>query len=370
VRHEQAQVSRRDSQKLRFGLGLPTSGPFAQPATILRFAQAAEQLGFDDVWVNDHVNFDSSRRGGSPAGSIEAVRDQDPDFFESITTAALVAGRVSRIGIALGGLVVPLRHPVLLAKQISTLHELSGRRVLIAPAIGGDRIDFAHVGKPWEQRGKLLDEYLDALHALWFGEFPVSFRGPTISFEGATLYPRPKGLRLWITGDSEPALIRTVKWGSGWFCAYPEPGEYASKLARLHVVAEAAGRDPTEIDTAAIVFVCMAATREQALALCGPTLARRFKSLERGLAVSVVGTADEVRQQFEARYRAGLRYLELRFITHDPEAALDMAARVSEDVIPSFSQAPAESTRAADSVHSAVQVQCGPGFSGPSQEAR
>jgi alkanesulfonate monooxygenase SsuD/methylene tetrahydromethanopterin reductase-like flavin-dependent oxidoreductase (luciferase family) len=320
----------------RFGLGLPTSGPFSQPETILRFADEGERLGFDDVWLNDHLNFAPSQRSSSPAGTLDAIRDQDPNFFESLTTAALLAGRLQRVGIAVGGLVAPLRHPVVLAKQISTIHELSGRRLTIAPGIGGGAKDFELVQKAYDQRGKLLDDYLAALHAIWFSEFPVSFHGSTLAFEGATLYPRPDGLRLWITGESEPALKRVVKWGSGWFTAYVEPSEFAPKVVRLRELAEQAGRDPEEIDTAAIIFACVAPTHEQAMEIGAATLAQRFKSLERALAVCAIGTPAEVQQQLADRYRAGMRYLELRFVSHDPDSWVEMANSLTSDVLPAL----------------------------------
>ncbi len=320
----------------RFGLGIPTSGPFGDVATIVTAAETGERLGFDDVWFNDHFNFDPSRRAGSPAGTDDAIRDQDPNFFESITTAALVAGRTRTVGIAIGGLVVPLRHPVVLAKQLATLHELSGRRLTVAPGIGGGAKDFELMGKKFERRGKLLDEYLAALHAIWSSPDPVSFTGDTISFRDAWLYPRPHGLRLWITGETEPALERTAKWGSGWFSAYHPIEGYAEKVARLRELTARARRDPDTIDTATIIFLCVADTREQALEICGPTMARRFRSLERGVAVSAIGSPSEVQEQLAARYRAGLRYLELRFWAHDPDSWLDMIERTTTDVLPAL----------------------------------
>jgi len=320
----------------RFGLGVPTSGPFGEPKNILCFAEAGERLGFDDLWFNDHFNFDPSRRAGSPAGTDEAIRDQDPNFFESITSAALVAGRTRTIGIAVGGLVVPLRHPVILAKQIASLHELSGRRLTVAPGIGGGAKDFELVGKRFERRGKLLDENLAALHAIWFSEPPVSFAGETFSFKEAWLYPRPKDLRLWITGETEPALERTARWGSGWFSAYHPVEGYPEKVARLRELAARIGRDPDVIDTATIIFVCVADTRGKALEICGPTLERRFRSRERGLAVSAVGSPTEVQEQLAARYRAGLRYLELRFWAHDTMSWLEMVERTNADVLPAL----------------------------------
>jgi probable F420-dependent oxidoreductase len=320
----------------RFGLGIPTSGPFGEPNNILCFAEAGERFGFDDLWFNDHFNFDPSRRSGSPGGTDEAIRDQDPNFFESITSAAIVAGRTRTIGVAIGGLVVPLRHPVILAKQIASLHELSGRRLTIAPGIGGGPKDFELMGKKFERRGKLLDENLAALHAIWSSEQPVSFAGETCSFKDAWLYPRPKDLRLWITGETEPALERTARWGSGWFSAYHPVEGYPEKVARLRELTARTGRDPDAIDTATIIFVCVADSRREALGICGPTLERRFRSQERGLAVSAVGSPAEVQEQLAARHRAGLRYLELRFWTHDPRSWLEMVERTSADVLPAL----------------------------------
>src|SRR3989442_15676503 len=105
----------------RFGLGIPTSGPFGEPKNILCFAEAGERLGFDDLWFNDHFNFDPSRRGGAPGGTGEGVRGQGPDFFQSITSAAPLAGRPRTIGRAGGGLVLPPRHPGVPGEEIAGL---------------------------------------------------------------------------------------------------------------------------------------------------------------------------------------------------------------------------------------------------------
>lgn len=319
-----------------FGIGLPTSGPFAGVDTILRLAAESERLGYDDLWVNDHFSFDRARMDHSPAGTLDAIHDQEPNFFESISTAALLAGRFQRIGVAIGGLQTPLRHPLVLAKQIATIHELSGRRLIFAPGIGGDRKDFELLQRPFERRGRLFDEHLAALHAIWSGEHPVSFSGPTVSFSDATLLPRPEGLRLWITGEGDTAFARVLRWGSGWFCGYPAMDEYAPKLARLREVLAEGGRDPDACTPAAMVFVCVAPTRERAMAIGLETLTQRFKSPERALAVSAIGSPAEVQEQLAARHRGGLRYLELRFLSRDVDSWVEMAERVAADVLPAL----------------------------------
>lgn len=318
----------------RFGLALPTSGPFSQPEIIFDFAKLAERLNFDDVWVNDHLTFDWHQRVVAPVGTIDAIKDEEPNFFESVTTAAAVLGRTRRIGVGIGGLVLPLRDPRWLAKQVTSLHELTGRRLTLGPGIGMIPRSFEIMQIPYERRGKLFDEYLAALHALCFTEPPVSFAGPTITFEQANFYPRANGLRLLVAGEGERALERAVKWGHGWLTSYPELSAYAAKVRTLRELAAARGRDPDEIDTVVLVFICLADTRERALEISGPSLATRLGSLGHAQNVSILGPATEAVDRLVAIHRAGARYVHLRPVTRDPAAWVEMVQQLSSDVLP------------------------------------
>jgi alkanesulfonate monooxygenase SsuD/methylene tetrahydromethanopterin reductase-like flavin-dependent oxidoreductase (luciferase family) len=137
-----------------------------------------------------------------------------------------------------------------------------------------------------------------------------------------------------VTGESEPALKRVVKWAGGWFTAYPVLEELTPKIARLRQLADEAGRDPDTIDTATIIFMCIASSHGRAMEIGGETLGRRFRSAERAQAVSIIGTALEAQEQLAERFRAGLRYLELRFVCPDPDSWIEMASEVSADVLP------------------------------------
>src|SRR4051794_39588713 len=150
----------------RFGLGLPTSGPFSQPGAILGLAERAERLGFHDVWVNDHVQITPELARLSPLGSVEAWRGGPPLFFYSLAAAGVLLGRLRPTGVAIGGLVLPLHDPRMLAKQVSSLHELGGRRLTIAVAIGSRRDEFELMQVPFARRGRIMDEYLAALDVL------------------------------------------------------------------------------------------------------------------------------------------------------------------------------------------------------------
>jgi len=223
------------------------------------------------------------------------------------------------------------------AKQIATIAELSGQRLTVAPAIGGSREDFEAAGVAFEQRGRLMDEHLAVLDAIAHSDHPVSFVGDRVRFDGATFYPRPSDVRLWITGDSEPALRRVVRWGSGWFSSWwSSLDDYRQLGRRLDDLATAAGREPTAIVRGTDPFCCIAATRDAALEIAGPTLLRRYGSLERALVLSAVGSGVDVRDQLRAVQDAGANYFELRFICHDMPSYLEMIERVASDVLPAL----------------------------------
>jgi alkanesulfonate monooxygenase SsuD/methylene tetrahydromethanopterin reductase-like flavin-dependent oxidoreductase (luciferase family) len=325
----------REPGRIGFGVALPTSGPFATAENILRVAKQAEVCGFDDVWVNDHYSYPRQRLTRSSVGSIEAVTDQEPNFFESLTTLATVGGAIPRIGLAVHGLILPIRDPRLFAKQIATIDAMTGGRLTIAPGIGGSREDFDPAGVSFNQRGRLLDEHLAVLETITRNAYPVSFSGDRISFDNATFFPRPTNVRLWITGDSEPALRRVVRWGSGWFSSgWTSTDHYRQLGQRLDELAEAAGRDPRSIARASDPFCCIASTREEAFEIATPSLVERFASVERALVLSAVGSDADIRDYLQRLMDAGLNYFELRFICHTMASCLEMIQRVAEDVLP------------------------------------
>ena len=302
----------------------------------MAFAERAQSLGFDDVWVNDHIRIGPELAGQPPLGSFEAAQAAPLTFFESLTTAGLLMGRLSHIGVAIGGLALPLREPRMLAKQIGSLHELGGRRLTIAPAIGSGRDEFELLQVPFERRGRLTDEYLAVLLGLLRSAEPMSFSGSTVSFEAAALAPRPVGLRVWIAGESDAALRRAVRWADGWLTSYPSAAEYGPHLARLRAFASAAQRDPESLEPAAIVPLCLADSRGDAVTIAGATLVARFGSLERGMVCCAVGGPGDVQAHLRRLHDAGLRYAQLRLIGHDLPSLQAMLNRLGTEVLPAL----------------------------------
>jgi alkanesulfonate monooxygenase SsuD/methylene tetrahydromethanopterin reductase-like flavin-dependent oxidoreductase (luciferase family) len=312
------------------GIRLPNSGPFANPDAIFSTADLAEDLGYDRVWVHDHVTWPRDKLTHFATGSLEACRDQDPNFFESLTTSALLAGRLRRIGIGIAGLVMPLRDPRVLAKQLATIDQLGGSRLVAAVAIGAVRGDFEVMGVPFERRGKISNDYLAALRAILREEQPVSYEGEVISFQEGTFLPRPEGLRVWATGSSEPGLKRAARLADGWMTVYQGVETFRGFVQQLDAFAAEQGRAPAELDKGYETYVCVAETTDEAIAVARRSLEGKFKTLDDGLDVCIVGD----RQTFVARlaeYReAGAQHVELKFIAHDVAQLHEEIAMVAE----------------------------------------
>jgi alkanesulfonate monooxygenase SsuD/methylene tetrahydromethanopterin reductase-like flavin-dependent oxidoreductase (luciferase family) len=299
------------------GVRLPNSGPFANPGAIFATADLAEELGYDRVWVHDHVSWPRDKLTHFATGSLEACGDQDPNFFESLTTSALLAGRLRRIGVGIAGLVIPLRDPRILAKQLATIDQLGGSRLVVALAIGAIRGDFEVMGVPFERRGKISNDYLAALRAILREEQPVSYQGEAISFQDGTFLPWPDGLRLWATGSSEPGLKRAARLADGWMTVYQSVDTYRGFVEQLEAFAADEGREPAQLDKGYETYVCVADTTDQAIAIARRSLEGKFKTLDDGLEVCIVGDPETFLGRLAEYRAAGAQHVELKFIAHD-----------------------------------------------------
>ncbi|HEY1919467.1 MAG TPA: TIGR03619 family F420-dependent LLM class oxidoreductase [Streptosporangiaceae bacterium] len=192
---------------MRFGIALPQYGP-AEPDELIRAAQQAEELDFDDVWVGDHL--------GIPAGL-----PYPPSFLlEPLTTLTFVAAATTRVRLGTGVLVLPYRHPLLVAKQTATLDRLSGERLILGIGAGFLQGEFQALNVDYARRGELADEYLQALIACWEQQ-PTVFKGPTVTLDSIKVKPQPRRhIPVWGGGSGERALRRAIEHGDGWQGAY------------------------------------------------------------------------------------------------------------------------------------------------------
>lgn len=234
---------------MEFGCHLPVYGPTASRQTLLGVARRAEALGYDSLWVSDHVVLPwtiRSRYPYNPTGEFPLPRTAD--FLEPLTALALVAGVTERVRLGTSVLVLPHRHPVLLAKMAATLDHLAPGRVVLGVGVGWMREEIELLGGPFEGRGAWSDEALRVMRACWTEE-RAAFSGRHFRFDPVACFPRPaRGtIPIWIGGHTPAALRRAAALGDGWHAAFPTPAALADGLGRLDVACREAGRDPASL---------------------------------------------------------------------------------------------------------------------------
>ncbi|HEY1935148.1 MAG TPA: TIGR03619 family F420-dependent LLM class oxidoreductase [Acetobacteraceae bacterium] len=191
---------------MKYGIHLPHAGEQATPVLVRRHAERAEALGLDDVWVSEHIIVPRDKFPRSPL------------FFDPVLSLTWAAAVTQRVKLGTSVLVLPMRHPLPLAKELATLHNFSEGRLILGAGVGWLEPEFAALGVPFKERGRRLDEGLAMMRAVW-SEDPVTFQSRTIPavIEGMTMTPHPiSHIPLWFGGSSDAALRRTIRIGDGW----------------------------------------------------------------------------------------------------------------------------------------------------------
>jgi probable F420-dependent oxidoreductase len=330
---------------MRFGLGVPTATegmmypvPYASIDDALRLATAAEELGFDSVWGNDHL---STQR------YVREEFAEPPRFYDPIAYLGYLAAATDRIRLATAVLVLPFRHPVLVAKQAATLDLLSKGRLVLGVGVGAYReeLEATWPGRRLH-RGEYVRESLEALAAL-LTERRSSYQGRWISFDDVESFPKPlqDPLPVLSGGNSAGARLRAATLATGWLPACLAPAELARGVAEVRALAEANGRVlPSGFEVAPQLVVSMGDTHEEAVrrfrgsqvyahlaSLGGSTLKDQAGAMEDR---NLIGTPAELREQVAAYAEAGADTLSaLLFATGTVEETLDAMQAFAEEVI-------------------------------------
>jgi probable F420-dependent oxidoreductase len=221
---------------------------------LIRLAREAEDAGIDGVMLSEHVVLGPA---AGAAGRMANPRDyaapgnQDPamPWPDSLVLLSAIAAATTRLRLIAAAIIAPLRHPLLLARQLSTLDLLSEGRLVVQPTVSWQREEYDALGVPFGRRGALLDEHLAAWKALW-RDTPASFAGEHYRFADVYLEPkpwRPDGPRLWFGGGSVAPWIvrRLVEHGHGF---HPFGQPTAEEMVPLVAAMKAAGRDMAELE--------------------------------------------------------------------------------------------------------------------------
>ncbi|HEY2965907.1 MAG TPA: TIGR03619 family F420-dependent LLM class oxidoreductase [Actinomycetota bacterium] len=221
---------------------------------LVRMAAEAEATGFDAAMVSEHVVLGpGADADGVPLNprdyALPGNQDPSTPWPDPLTLLAAVAAATSRLRVVASSIIAPLRHPLLLAKQLATLDLVSEGRLVVQPIVSWHRPEYEALGVPFERRGELLDEHLAAWRVLW-RDTPASFEGRHYRFSEVSLEPkpsRPEGPPLWFGGQAmhERLLRRLVGFGSG-FNPLGSPSD--EDLDRLRAGMAEAGRDIGELE--------------------------------------------------------------------------------------------------------------------------
>jgi probable F420-dependent oxidoreductase len=235
---------------MEIGVHVPQVGPLANRQTVGEFARAADQAGFDALWVFDHVVLQKNQQSKYPYSADGSLGfPPTMDFLEPLTLLSWLAGITTRAKLGTSVLVLPMRQPVLHAKIMSTIDHLSGGRMILGAGVGWWEQEFEVLGVPFEKRGARMDECLQLVKALWTDEW-VNFKGEFYEAVDWTCNPKPAqqgGIPIWLGGESKGQLRRVGKYADGWLATLRSVPKLKEDFAIAQEAASKAGRDPSKL---------------------------------------------------------------------------------------------------------------------------
>ncbi|MDD4569730.1 MAG: LLM class flavin-dependent oxidoreductase [Tepidanaerobacteraceae bacterium] len=334
-------------KKPKFGIGIPTGTeglmypiPFAKVRDNIRMAKAAEKLGFDSVWGNDHV------------ATQHYVREEfgsSPNYYAPLLVLTAIAENTTNLKLATALLVVPFRHPVNIAKELATLDHISNGRLMVGVGIGAYREEFeCMMGEKARsiKRGELLDESLTIVKKI-FEEDKVTYKGNYFDVKSLESYPKPlqKPFPFYIGGNSPKGHKRVAKFGTGWLPAVLTPDEVKTGVSNIQKYCEEIGRNVADIDIAPQLSISIGKTHEEAEAKFKVSqVYKHLESLKQSTLKdqdtgeygerNLIGTPDEIGERIKEYAEAGVTtFSALLFATNTVDEMIESMQFFSEEVI-------------------------------------
>jgi len=304
---------------MSIGIGLGIAGfPFSSPEAFLAWIDLCESRGIDSVWISERLVSRSLA-------------------IEPIAAFGVIAGRTRRLKFGMNAIVLPLRDPLVLAKECATLDFLSEGRLLPVFGVGSELApEFRATNTPFEGRGARADEMLRLLARLW-SEEDVSFEGKHFRYSGVTISPRPKQqpLPIWIGGSSDAAIRRTARYGTGWLGGIQSPSQLAPVVTKIRAATAESGRTIDDDHYGAGFPFRFGDPGEPIVQKTAEGLARLGGGLD-PTAYLAVGDATTISARIDEYVAAGISKFVLRPIAGSDAEMNEQTARLADEVIPHF----------------------------------
>ncbi len=300
---------------MKFGVGLENYGRNITIDSIHRVALAAEELGYESVWTTDHIIV--PRENAEPYGRI----------FECIVTLAMVAAITKRVRLGTSIIVLPMRNPVLFAKQAASIDAASGGRMIVGLGVGWNEAEFRNMDANFRNRGKRLDEAITLLRMLWSSEH-ANFQGKYTRITDSIFAPLPtqtagpsgeRGIPIWIGGSSEASWKRAATLGDGWHPVGAPPDKFA---AGVKYIREQKPVRPVTFSVRLSIDMNPNVP---------PTYEHRGRLLRR-----LTGSDDDIRATLREYAVAGSEHTALFFPMDDVAVTLKQMERFMRDIAPEF----------------------------------
>jgi len=238
------------SRPIEYGLMLPGAGPLATSEALLSVATLAESLGFDSLWVTDHIAIPAQSASAYPY-SVDHKAPWSPTivYLDAFTALGWVGAVTRRVRLGISVLVLPMRPPLIVAKTVATLDYLTGGRMILGVGAGWMKEEFDLLGQPFALRGRRMKEAIGILRACWASD-PVSFHGDFFRLPAFGMDPKPpQGARLPVLGGGEGdvALRRVAEVCDGWHPLNLTPDQYGERLPALKRHVAEAGRSMDDL---------------------------------------------------------------------------------------------------------------------------
>ena len=319
---------------MKFGIALPNSGPLASVSHIDRLAAEAEELGFDTLLVHDHISYDTEWLGHRTSGLVAPHAAIEPNLYESLTTLAYAAAATRTIRLGTAILVLPLRDPRVLARQVITLQALSRGRLSLGVGSGDYPTEFRIMQTPYREKAAYTREHLEALRAILPGG-RAAYRGEHIAFENGSFFPRVAPIPILMGGGIrtnprtgspelfEPPIRTLARTCDGWIPEGP-PELIGEGIALIAKLVREYGRDNVDMEI-----------RAQSPLYLGDDETAMAK-LGRGNDYELVGSIDTVMELLVRYRRAGVDALNLRCFGDDEASYFTMIRTFAREIMPVF----------------------------------